>query len=392
MSPRTATITLPPRVTGALLAMVGLGVASFAIGVSLAPQRAWADLLMSCYFMLELSLAAIFFLAVHYVTSARWEVAIRRIPEAMAMLLPIGAAGVLIVLFVRPELYPWFEQPASGTRALAFKEAWLSRPFFLARSVGYVVCWIVFALKLVRNSYRQDSDAHPALGRLNVRLSAGFLVVLAVTLVPASFDWIMSLEPVWYSTIFAFYDFASMFLGGLAVMVILLIWVWRLAPRDIEISAEHLHDLGKLLLGFATFWAYLWFSQYMLIWYGNISEETTYFVDRLRGPWAVLFVVNPLLNWAVPFGTLLSGWAKKSPAMLLTAACSVLAGRLLDLYLGVLPRFVGEQSPLGVTELGIMAGAVGLFTLVFFRNLGAAPLMPVRDPHIYPEHGVGSEI
>ena len=367
-----------------------LGLVSFVASLLTAPQRAWADVLMVSHFMLELSLAATVFLAVHYVAGASWNVAVRRIPEAMARLVPLGAAGVLLVLLIHPELYPWFGQPVESGGVHAFKQAWLNRPFFLARAVVYVACWTSFAVALTSTSRRQDQDGDPRLARRAVRLSAAFLVVFAVTLVPASFDWIMSLEPEWYSSIFGFYDFASMFLAGLAAIAILVLWAHRLAPGGLRTTQAHLHDLGTLIFAFSTFWAYLWFSQYMLIWYGNIPEETTYYVDRLHGGWEGLFFLNLALNWAVPFAVLIRRRAKSSPPMLLGAALSVLAGRLLDLYLAVLPRFVGQSPSTGVAELGMIAGAIGLFTLVFFNILGRAPLMPAGDPHLV--ESVGAEM
>jgi hypothetical protein len=329
--------------------------------------------------MLELSLAAVFFLAVHYVAGAKWHTAIRRVPEAMALVLPIGAVGLLMVLLAHPSLYPWFVSPPTAERALAFKRVWLSRPFFLARAVLYLACWTFFARSLVRTSYRQDRDAHAVGSDRNVATSARFLVVLALTLVPASFDWIMSLEPVWYSTIFGFYDFAGMFLTGLAAMIVLVVWVRQLAAGRFTVSGDQFKDLGTLLFAFSTFWAYIWFCQYMLIWYGNLPEETSYFVVRQREAWGVLFLLNLALNWAVPFLLLLSRDAKTRPPRLLAASAAVLAGRFVDLYLAIAPG-VAPSPIAGLPEVGLTLGALGLFTLAFFQVLQRAPLVPVHDP------------
>jgi hypothetical protein len=379
MSDRFAKVVVPAAATRALLGLVAVGLAAFGLGLYTTPHRAWASLLGASYLLLELSLAALFFIAIHYVTGAKWHVTIRRVPEAMALLLPLGAVGLLVVLVAHPSLYPWFLDPPEAPRALLLRRVWLSRPFFLARSVAYLACWALFAVSLVRRSYRQDDSGDPALTDRNVAVSAWFLVALGLTLVPASFDWIMSLEPEWYSTIFGFYDFAGMFLSGLAAIIVLVLWVRRLAAAHFTVGDNQLRDLGTLLFAFSTFWAYIWFCQYMLIWYANLPEETSYFVTRQHNAWGVLFLLNPALNWGVPFLVLLSRDAKRRPARLLVAAGSVLGGRLLDVYLAIVPGFAPAPTA-GVPEIGLALGGMALFTLAFFQMLQRAPLVPRHDP------------
>ena len=381
MTPEEMIWTAPRAVTRVLKVLVMFGAVALGVGLYRSPDRAWANMLLSGYFMLELSLGAMFFLAVHSVSGATWHVAFRRVPEAMARVLPLGAIALLVVLQVHPSLYPFASQPAA-TGVDTFRDVWFQRRFFLTRSVVYLACWTAFAVALVRTSHRQDAEGDPALIRRSVRLSAGFLVALAVTFVPASIDWLMSLEPGWYSTIFGFYAFAGMFLAALAAIVILVVSIHCLAPASFTVTPGHLHDLGKLLFAFSTFWMYLWFCQYMLIWYGNIPEETAYFVKRQQGPWASLFLLNPILNWGAPFVLLLSQRAKKTASVLVLAATVIVTGNLLDLYLAVLPRFLGPTPALGLLEIGLPAAAIGLFALAVFHVLGRAPLVPVRDPSL----------
>jgi hypothetical protein len=377
-------LMLPDGVVRLLKALVAIGGVTFFAGLFLAPRRIWPDLLMASYFLLELSLAGIFFVALHYVTGASWNVALRRIPEAMAVVLPVGAAGMAAVLLLHPGLYPWFGVTSLGgdPANAGFKSLWLNRPCFLARSAVYIASWFAFATAIVRTSRRQDLNGDLSLTRRNARLSAGFLVVFGVTLCLASFDWIMSLEPRWSSTIFGIYDFASLFLGGLAALVILVVLVGRLAPTQFLVTEAHMHDLGKLLFAFSTFWAYIWFCQYMLIWYANIPEETAYFVERQHGFWGPLFLLNLLLNWGVPFLALMPVRAKKSANVLLKVALVILLGRWLDLYLRIVPPFAGSKPVLGVWEISLTAGAVGLFVLLFFQALQKAPLVPLKDPYL----------
>jgi len=166
-------------------------------------------------------------------------------------------------------------------------------------------------------------------------------MVFSVTFTLASVDWIMSLEPMWSSTIFGVYNFAGLFESGLAAIILAALWLERQGPLRGVLTEEHLHDLGKLLFAFSTFWAYIWFSQYMLIWYTNIPEETTYFLRRLHGVWLALFLANVVLNWVVPFAVLLRRDAKRMRRVLGLVAAVVLVGRLLDLYLMIFPSVKG---------------------------------------------------
>lgn len=363
--------------------MAAAGAITLALGALLAPERTWANLLLASYYLLGLGLAGVLFVALQYVTGAGWSVAFRRVPEAMASTLPVAALTFVLVLIVSPWLYPWFRDlHGEAEPAMWFKQIWLTPAFFIVRSLVYLLVWIVFSCLIVRTSRRQDADGDPAHTNRNVRLSAGFLVVFGLTFWLASFDWIMSLEPHWYSTVFAVYNFAGLILSGLAMITVLAIWLQRLGPLRGILTVEHLHDLGKLLFAFSTFWMYIWFCQYMLIWYANIPEETVHFVRRLEGFWEPLFLLNFLLNWAVPFLVLLHVPAKRSASMMLKISWVILVGRWVDLYLMVLPPVAGENPVFGVWEVGMMLGAAGLFFLAVFRALGRAPVVPVKDPYL----------
>ncbi len=368
-----------PEGTGLLLKVLAVaGALAFVVGLYRQPERTWADLLMVSYLLLQISLAGIFFVALQYVAGAAWSVGLRRIPETMALLLPIGAAGMAAILIFHPQVYPW---AAPGEVLAGFKKVWLGLAFFRTRAAVYLVSWLIFVVAIVRTSRRQDADGDVHHTRRNVRLSAGFMVVLALTLIPASFDWMMSLEPHWSSTVFAFYDFAGMFLGGLAALILLAAVVERLAPDKFTLTDPYRHDLGKLLFAFSTFWGYLWFCQYMLIWYANVSDETAFFTRRTQGIWGTLFLLNLILNWAVPFLILLQRRAKETTRVLVAMALVILVGRVLDLYLLIYPAVVGREPVFGPYEFGMIAGGAALFALIFARVASQAPLVPRQDPH-----------
>jgi hypothetical protein len=367
-----------------LVALVVIGAATLVGACVLAPQRGWANLLLVSYGLVGVGLGATFFLALNHLSAAGWATALRRVPESMCSGLLLGEAGIALVLLVgAPYVYPWVKPDAQLAHALTgFKGFWLDRPFFLLRAVVYLGVWGLLAWAMVRASRAQDAGGELKYTQRNVRLGAVFMVGFALTFWPAAFDWIMSLDPHWYSTIFGIYNFAGAFQSALAIIILLSLALRRMGPFRSILTEDHLHDLGKLLFGFSTFWMYIWFSQYMLIWYVNWPEETAYFIRRQEGAWAPLLVANLFLNWVVPFFALLSRRAKRSPTTMVRVAVVVLVGRWLDLYLMIFPDAVSGQPSFGVWELGIMAGAVAAFVLLFFRVLRGAAPVPMKDPYV----------
>lgn len=374
-----------------LLGAAGLaGCLLLVAGFIVSPKHTGASVLLVSFYVLGLGLGGLLFIALQYVTAAGWSVVIRRVPEAMTAALPLAALGLAVVFLAAPGLYSWVEASGNQEAGAAFKASWLNWPFFLARSAVYVLAWSAFAAAIVRTSRRQDCNADIALTRRNIGLSAAFLVVFGVTFWLASYDWIMSLEPQWYSTVFGVYNFAGAFLSSLAAIIIVVIWLQQHGPFRRLVTADHLHDLGKLLFGFSTFWMYIWFCQYMLIWYVNNPEETGYFVKRLEGGWQSLFWTNLALNWAVPFVVLLPRWTKRDSGVLVKVSAVVLLGRWLDLYLMIFPAF--SSAPIvGVWEIGALAAAGGLFVFILFRSMSKTLLVPINDPYLTESLCRGSE-
>jgi hypothetical protein len=369
---------MSPAALRFLKLLVAAGAFLVSCGLIWEPARTWASVLMAGYLLTGFGLAGIVFVAIQYACGAGWSTAFRRVPEAMSMILPVGAALLAVVFLCHPSTYPWTTHPPHH----GFQEIWLRWPFFLARAAIYVAAWLAFAITIVRTSRRQDADSSIQHTRRNVRLSIIFLIVFAVTFWLASFDWVMSLEPNWASTIFGIYNFAGMFSSGLALLILFVLWLRRSGPLRDFVNEEHLHDLGKLLFAFSTFWMYIWFSQYMLIWYADISEETAYYVARLHNAWAPLFLLNMILNWAVPFAALLPRGSKRSPRALGRVAAVVLAGRVLDVYLLVAPPLVGSRPAGGIWEMGVLAGAAAVLVLIFYRGIRGAAPVPLNDPYL----------
>jgi hypothetical protein len=361
-------------------ALAAVGAIAFAAGLATNPERTWMNVLLISIALLSVGLAGIVFVAFSYVAGASWSVALRRVPEAMAMLLPVGGAGLLVVLFFHPSLFPWTD-PAVAHDMPAFRHWWLQVNFFRARAIFLLVAWTALGILIQRASRRQDQDASGRYTASNVAHSALFLAFFGLTYWLATYDWIMSLQPDWASTIFGFYNFAGLFVSGLAVLVLMLAWLRSRPPLKGIVTTQHLHDCGKLMFGFSTFWMYLWFSQYMLIWYAHIPEEATYYAQRQQGMWASLLLLNVALNWALPFLALLPKRNKQSAGVLVKVAITLLAGRWLDLYLMISPPFFGVQPRFGLLEGGMIAGAVGVFAVIFFARFRSAAAVPVNDPY-----------
>jgi hypothetical protein len=371
----------PPRWARLLcLTLAGLGAITLVIGLLVDATRTWANVLLASNYLLGLAAGGLVLVALLYVTGARWAVPLRRMPEALALGLPVAAVGLIAVLLLRPSLYAWTAASAPGEEpASLLRSVWLTGPFFLLRALAYLAAWLTFALLMVRNSRRQDRAADPALTRSNIRLSAGFLVAFAVTCWLSSDDWLMSLEPGWASTIFGVYNFAGLFLSALAAVTLLAVCLRRGTPLRAFVTEDRLHDLGTLLFGFSSFWAYTWFCQYLLIWYTNHPDETTWFLRRATGPWPALTLLALVLNWGVPFLVLLFKGAKRSGVILALVASLVLVGRWVDLFVIIFPS-QGKPAIPGPPEVGVMLGAAGLFGLAVLRALAGAPLVPVNDP------------
>lgn len=371
------------RVLGVVTA---IGAASFLAGLFVDPARAWSNWLLAAFYFTTLALFGTFFIAIGYLTKAGWHISMRRIPEAMTAWLPVALAAMLVLGAGMGYVYEWVHPHEDGSHhahLLHHKAPWLNQWFFLGRIVIYFGIWILVSRALTANSRRQDTDGEVVHTHRNVRTSAIFGVLFALTMSAASFDWIMSLEPSWFSTIFGIYQFAGLFQGGIAALIVLVIMLRRMGYLRDAINENHLHNLGQWLIALSVFWAYIWFCQYMLIWYSNIPEETSYFIRRSQGEWwALSYVVNPILNFAIPFFALLPRPAKRSEYVLLRVAVIVLAGHWIDLWVGIMPYALPDGPGFSFFEIGTTLGFGAAFLLVFFKALERAPLVPLRDPYI----------
>ena len=363
-----------------LLAVVAISAAVFLVGLLVDPAGAWTGYLIGFGFVVGMAVSGTLFVAIAYVSNARWCAVLRRLPEAMGGTLPYAAGIGLLLIFGVHSLYEWSHPGAvSGNHLLEHKAGWLNVSGFSLRMVAYFGLWIWLTHRLLRESRAQDLDGDRIHQARNLKNGALFMAVLAVTWSLASIDWFESLQPEWFSTMFALQTISGAATSGLALVMLLAVLLRRRGPLRGVVREDHLDDLGKIAIALSLFWVYIWFCQYMLIWYGNMPEETMYFQLRAEGGWPVLNAVSLVLNWAVPFFVLMPKRVRRSGGVILRVAVVMLIGRLLDLYVMIAPPLMPEGPTFGIWELAALVGCLALFAFALQRSLTRAPLVPVGD-------------
>ena len=351
------------------------------VGGLLFSDRFWASFLQNSFYFVTVALGGAVFIAINHVANASWTSVFRRVPEAMMSYVPIGAISILLLFFGRNVLYEWTEKTFSHNgHELVFKNAYLSTGFFFTRMVVFLAIWTILIFLIKRESNKQDTTGDLSHTNKGKTYSAIFLVVFGITFTFAVFDWIMSLEPMFFSTIYAFYHIAGVLLSGTAAITMLTILLKRRGYLK-EVGDKQMHGLGKLVFGFATFWAYIWVCQYLLIYYANVPEETIHYVRRTSEEWAPIFFLSLFLNWLIPFVMLIRRKVKSNENWMLAACAIVLVGHWVDLYVLIFPVFY-ESPMISLVDIALPLGFVSLFLLVFAKNIHSKEMIPREDPYL----------
>jgi hypothetical protein len=363
---------------------LGIGVVALAACVAggfAHPDRFFRSYLLAFVFWNGLTTGAMAVLMLQYLTGGAWGISIRRELEAATRNLPLMALAFLPLLAGLHRLYEWTHADAVAADELLRKKAlYLNTPFFVARAVIAFAAWIAVAWFLNRWSLAQDSHADPAINRRLQKLSGAGLVVYALTTTFTSIDWVMSLEPHWYSTMYGVLYMVAQALGGLALATVAVLRVSDREPVAGFLGGRHLHDLGKMMFAFTMLWAYVSFSQYLIVWSGNIPEEISWYLARFRGGWGWVGLAVLLLNFVLPFLMLLSRQANRNPGTLGAAALLLLFMRFVEVSWLVLPAFSKGRFQIGWMDLLAPIGLGGLWLAFYARHLAARPLLPVNDP------------
>lgn len=361
--------------------LVGLGLASLLAGGDW--KRFAFSYLVAYLFVLTTALGALFFVLVQHVCRAGWSVGVRRVAENLTMTLPLLAILFVPIGLCVHDLYHWAHPEAvAGDAILRHKAVYLNPVFFYARAAFYLLAWSSIAWWFHRRSCAQDESGDLRISRQLRSLSAPALIVFALTITLAAFDWVMSLEPHWYSTIYGVYLFSGSVVGGVAAIILLSMALQGAGRLARVVRSEHYHDLGKLLFAFTVFWAYIAFSQFMLIWYANLPEETVWFAERWSGSWRWYSIALAVGHFGIPFFGLLGRDVKRFRGKLAIGACWMLLMHLADLYWLVMPTFASSGVPAGPIDLASVVGVGGLALGWFSWVSGQQRLVPVRDPRL----------
>ncbi|HEU4535093.1 MAG TPA: hypothetical protein VFS00_13290 [Polyangiaceae bacterium] len=383
---RANAYAIPPGHAWSKLWMVWAGVAAVGAALSVVgygadPKRFAFTYLAAFAWGLTVCLGGLFFVLLQHLTGAGWSVVVRRGAEQLMGALPVFAVFVLPILFVfRETLYPWAGHAAHEPIIMA-KHGYLNVPFWLVRAAVYFAIWLFFSYQLFALSRRQDETGDPKLTLKATALSAPGMLLFALSLTFAGIDWLMSLEPEWFSTMFGVYLFAGSVISIMAFECLLYSRMVGAGLLAKEVNTHHFHDLGKLLFAFTVFWAYISFSQYFLIWYANIPEETDFFHHRQQGGWGWVGIALVFGHFFGPFFLLLSRHAKRFPGSLQFGAVVILAMHYVDLYWLVMPNVDHHVHP-SPFDLGPLLLVAGAMLAVTFRRMLAAPVLPVRDPRL----------
>ena len=350
------------------------------------PRRALYAYLVAFVYWLGLALGALILLGAFHAASAKWPVVLRRFLEQLPASLPVFVVLFLPILIGMRHLFPWVDLGALEgelRHLVEHKLPYLNVRFFVERAVLYFVLWIGVAHVLRTWSVRQDTEGGLTLTRWQRRLGAGSLPFLALTMTFAAFDWMMSLDPRFYSTIFGVYWFAGSFVGAFAILIIAAT-ATRSDPTQFgaHMNLEHFHSLGKFLLSFVAFWGYIAFSQFMLIWIANVPEEVPWYLTRIRGGWLWVFAFLALFHFLVPFFLLLSRPLKRDPPRLARVAAGLLLVHWVDLYWVIMPK-LSESGPRPVLwDLTAFVGVGGIAAAFTLWRMHGVAAVPLRDPYL----------
>ena len=345
-------------------------------------NRPYAALYVAAFFFMMIALGVLAFYAIQYASQAGWSPVLYRVMEAITYYLLPGALIVLLIAIIGDKhIFIWMDpEVVAHDEIIQGKSSWLNKPWFIVRALTFIGGWSLYRYFSRKFSLAQDNDSGNKYFKLNFRISAAFLVFFIYTESMMSWDWIMSVDPHWFSTLFGWYLLASMLVSGITVIALITIYLKSKGHLDV-VNDSHLHDLAKFMFGFSVFWTYLWFSQFMLIWYANIPEEVTYYITRIED-YTIPFFGMIIMNFIFPFLVLINSDYKRIPWFIVMAGIVILIGHYVDVFNMIMPATVIDRWYFGLPEISALALFSGLFLLIVFYSLSKAPLLVKGNPYI----------
>jgi len=386
ISNKAKLVTLSLIVVGALFTAIGI----FTLGDN-ALQRILANGLVNSFFFFAIGLGALFFLALQYATETAWYVSVKRMIEAVAGYLPVGILLLVVVLAIitltdGAHIYLWMDPAYTDPTnhhydpIIEGKSAYLNKGFFWIRTIAYLAVYYMFYLGFRKRSLEEDRVGGTDIHFTNYKKGATFLVFFAVFSSTQTWDWIMSIDVHWFSTLFGWYVFAGMWCSAMVVIILTTLYLKKLGYLP-KVNDSHIHDIGKWVFATSFLWSYLWFSQFMLIWYANMPEEVTYYIARIED-YKVMYFGMFVVNFAFPMLILMSRDAKRNAGILSFVGLIILAGHWMDNYLMITVGSMGPTAKFGLLELGMPILMLGIFIRIILVNLSKAPLSPIHHPYL----------
>jgi len=364
-----------------IIGIIGL-ILSF-IGWFSDSRQFYFSYLTAFVFWITIAWGGLFFVMLHHLVSANWSVVIRRFGESISMVIPFMAILFIPLLFGLKELFLWMNpETVAGDQLLLGKSDYLNLDFFIIRLIAYFLIWTVLAYLLNKLSLKQNKTPSFEITKKMRIVSAPGMILFALTLTFASFDWLMSLDAHWYSTIFGVYIFSGAFLAFISIVALMIIRLQSNGVLTEAITKEHYHDLGKWMFAFTVFWGYMAFSQYFLIWYGNIPEETIWFLHRWETSWKTISLLIVFGHFGIPFFVLFPQMAKKNKIVMTIMTIWILLMHWVDIYWIVMPTLHPHGVHFSWLDLTTLIGIGGIFLYIFWRLFTAHPLVPVGDPDL----------
>jgi hypothetical protein len=369
------------RLKSVLSAMIFVGLLAFIVCLMTDASRAWQAYLTSLFYFVSLAAVGLFYVAIQFLTKAGWSVLVRRVFESFTAYLPLGAMLTFVfALFGGSTLYTWFNpEYVLQDPLLLHKQAYLNPTFFGIRLVIFFGGWILFQKLIVGSSVLQDKNGDKSLVESIVPKCVAYIVFFALSYSLFSVDLIMALEPHWFSTIFGVYLFGGTSQAFFALAILITIYLIRGGYYNGLVNENHVHDMAKFMLGFTVFWAYISFSQFMLIWYANLPEETIFFKHRMEGGWAIASVLLVMFKFVIPFLALLPRWTKRDFNFLSVICVMILITQFFDIHWLIYPNFNDQEVLFSLWEVAIFAGFAGTFGIVVTRFLSQNSLVPMHD-------------
>lgn len=366
------------KIIGAVMLLIGI--AALVAGFMSDPSRTWSNILLNNIYFLTIAIGGMMFYSIQYITQSSWSALFQRIPLSLGTFIPFAAVFMLLLYFGLPKIYEWAVPGITETdKLIAHKSPYLNVPFYMVRIVIYFALFIPLWLMLRKLAIREDIGAETVYKK-NMHYSTVFIFVAVIFFSFAAIDWIMTIDSHWYSTLFGFRTMITSMYYGVAVIILLIFFLQKQGFFP-EINKAHQHDLSRYLFRFSIVWGYLWFMQFLILWYANIPESTVYYYPRFLGEWQYLFYAELLINFAIPFVVTLSDNIGRNKAVLIGISSLLIIGLWIMLFVQIMPGSYGELK-FGFIEVGLWLGYAGLFLILVFESLSRVSVVPLNHPQL----------